>query len=433
MLFPESTQDVRDLVLEARKTGAALVPLSSGPPHLHGTSGNPAAETVSFSRMDHIMKIDRRSRYARVEAGVSFGELIPGMREAGLRLNLPFLPRANKSALASALEREAILIPKYQYDYPDPLLTLEVVFGTGDVFRTGSASGPGTMEENSSDKVLPWGPGSIDYYRLFTAAQGTFGLVTWATLKAEILPSLSRLFFVQAEKPEPLVRLANCLCRERIPDELIILDRRSFSCAFGDTLEEEKALEGSAPWIMLCRVCGFDRYPEERVEIYSGYVREACAQHGLGCETEPPFLPCPPKKLEDMLTDCDRREVYWKFRRGRERELVLLAPPSKTAAIAEAIRGRFPEAGILLQPQVQGRAFRVECDLYLKEEEDPAEAEEALFLLARELTPLGAYYDRPYGRLPELVYREPVSLDAVRRLKKIFDPDGILNPGKLCF
>ena len=434
MLFPESTREVQDLVLEARRTGTPLVPLSSGPPHFHGASVNPDAETVSFSRMDHILQIDRKARYARVEAGVTFGELIPKMREKGLRLNLPFLPRANKSALASALEKEAVLIPKYQYDYPDPLLTLEVVFGTGDVFRTGSASGPGTMEENSSDKVLPWGPGSVDYYRLFTAAQGTFGLVTWATLKAEVLPSLSRLFFVQAEEPGPLVRLANHLCRERIPDELIILDRRSFSLAFGNMPEEEKALAGAAPWVMLCRVCGFDRYPEERVDIYSGYVQEACAKFDLPCETAPAFLPCPPEKLEEMLTDCDRREVYWKCRRGPERELVLLAPPSKTTAIAEAIRARFPEAGILLQPQVQGRAFRVECDLFPGEgEAAAAEAEEALFRLARELMPLGAYYDRPYGRLPELIYTEPVSLDAIRRLKKIFDPDGILNPGKLCF
>ena len=112
---------------------------------------------------------------------------------------------------------------------------------------------------------------------------------------------------------------------------------------------------------------------------------------------------------------------------------MLLAPPSKTTAIAEAIQARFPEAGILLQPQVQGRAFRVECILFPGEGEAAAAEEEALFRLARELMPLGAYYDRPYGRLPELVYTEPVSLDAVRRLKKIFDPDGILNPGKLCF
>ena len=39
--------------------------------------------------------------------------------------------------------------------------------------------------------------------------------------------------------------------------------------------------------------------------------------------------------------------------------------------------------------------------------------------------------DRPYGRLPELVYTEPTATDAIRRLKKVFDPYNILNPGKL--
>ena len=61
------------------------------------------------------------------------------------------------------------------------------------------------------------------------------------------------------------------------------------------------------------------------------------------------------------------------------------------------------------------------------------ETEEAFLRTAKVLMPLGAYFDRPYGRLPELVYPEPVSLDVIRKLKDIFDPDHILNPGKLCF
>ena len=61
------------------------------------------------------------------------------------------------------------------------------------------------------------------------------------------------------------------------------------------------------------------------------------------------------------------------------------------------------------------------------------ETEEAFLRTAKDLMPLGAYFDRPYGRLPELVYPEPVSLDVIRKLKDIFDPDHILNPGKLCF
>ena len=144
MLFPKTTEDVCRIVREAGESGRGLVPVSSGPPHLHGASDNPQAETVCFAEMNHILRIDRRERYARVEAGVTLGTLLPLVREQGLRLNIPFLARPNKSAVTAALEREAVMIPKYQYDYPDPMLTLQVVFGTGDEFRTGSAAGPGT-------------------------------------------------------------------------------------------------------------------------------------------------------------------------------------------------------------------------------------------------------------------------------------------------
>ena len=434
MLFPETTEQVQEIIKHARETGQGLVPVSSEPPHFHGASENPNAETVSFSRMNRIMKIDRRSRYARVESGVTFGTLIPLLAEQGMRLNLPFLARAGKSVAASALEREAILMPKYQYDYPDPLLTVETVFGTGDVFRTGSAAGPGTYEENRADKILPWGPGNLDYLRFLSAAQGTIGFVTWATLKTEILPSASRLFFIPSETAKPLTDLANTLVRKRIPDECIILNRANFAAAFGNDADEESALLGAAPWVMLCRVCGYDRYPEERLAIYDGYVRDACAEAGLTALTDYPLLPGLEQRIESMLTDCDRRAENWKLRRGAQQELVMAAAPSKTAGILDIIQEVLPEAGLTVQPQVQGRAFRIECNLRFADLPGEAERqEEALFALAQKLLPAGAYFDRPYGRLTELVYTEPVSVDAMKRLKTIFDPDGILNPGKLCF
>lgn len=434
MLFPENTEQVQEIIKDARKSGKGLVPVSSEPPHFHGASVNYNAETVDFSHMNHVMKIDRRSRYTRVESGVTFGTLIPLLREQGMRLNLPFLPRAGKSVTTSALEREAILIPKYQYDYPDPLLTVECVFGTGDMFRTGSAAGPGTYEQNRADKVMPWGPGTIDYLRFLSAAQGTIGFVTWATLKTEILPSVSRLFFIPANSADVLCDLANTLIRKRIPDECIILNRQNFAAAFANTISEEESLLQASPWIMLCRVCGFDRYPEERLAIYEGYVRDACNDAGLPALTEYSFLPQLESRIENMLTDCDRRTESWKLRHGAQQELLMLAAPSKTAAIANLICEEFPEAGLTLQPQVQGRAFRIECNL--RYEGCAAEAkmyEHSLFVLAQKLQQLGAYFDRPYGRLTELVYNEPVSLDAMKRLKTIFDPDNVLNPGKLCF
>ena len=431
MLFPENTEQVREIILSARENKTGLVPLSSAPPHFHGASVNDGAETVCFSKMNRIIRIDRRSRYVRVEPGVTFGELIPKVKEQGLRLNLPFLARAGKSAATSSLEREAVLIPKYQYDYPDPLLTVETVFGTGDIFLTGSAGG---SEESAADKVLPWGPGSIDYLRFLSAAQGTIGFVTWATLKAEILPSVSSLFFIFAENGGQLTGLANTLCRKRIPDECIILDRENFAAAFADNAEEETALRKTAPWVMLVRVCGFDRYPEERLAIYEGYVKEECEKAGLSAVTGCGLLPGLEQRIEEMLTDCDRRPDSWKLRYGAEKELLMLAPPSKTAGLLEILKDGMPQAGLTVQPQVQGRAFRIECNVRF--EDLPGESEKReneLFELAKRLADAGAYFDRPYGRLTELVYNEPLSVDAMRRVKKIFDPDGILNPGKLCF
>ena len=431
MLYPENTERVCEIIRHARESKTGLVPLSSEPPHFHGASENAGAETVCFSKMNRIIKIDRRSRYVRVEPGVTFGELIPKVKEQGMRLNMPFLARAGKSAAASALEREAVLLPKYQYDYPDPLLTVETVFGTGDVFRTGSAGG---SEESRADKVLPWGPGGIDYLRFLSAAQGTIGFVTWATLKTEILPSASRLFFIAAERGEQLTDLANALCRKRIPDECVILNREDFAAAFADDDAEEEVLRGCTPWIMLCRVCGYDRYPLERLAIYEGYVRELCAEAGLSAETECALLPGLEKRIEGMLTDCDRRKDSWKLRQGAHRELLMLAAPSKTAGLLKLIEESLPEAGLTVQPQVQGRAFRIECDLRFADLPGETEKQEnVLFALAKRLAAAGAYFDRPYGRLIELVYREQLSVDAMRRIKKIFDPDGILNPGKLCF
>ena len=116
MYDSKTLQELQTLIRSAAAEGRALVPQSSAGPHLHGASENPTAETVSFRNMDRILKISRHDRYVRAEAGVSFGTLLPEVKKAGLRLNVPFLPRAGKSAVASALERESGILPKYQFD-----------------------------------------------------------------------------------------------------------------------------------------------------------------------------------------------------------------------------------------------------------------------------------------------------------------------------
>ena len=437
MHYPESKKELQEIIKSAREKGVALVPVSSGAPHIHGISKNEKAETVDMSKMNNILKISRHDRYARVEAGVTFGDLIPEMAKNGLRLNAPFLPRANKSAIASALEREAVLVPKYQYDYTDPLLTLEVIFGTGDEFRTGSASGPGTYEELKADMVSPWGPGTIDYLRFVMGAQGTMGIATWGTLKAEVLPSDSKLFFAEAADVSVLTKLCNELLRYRTLDDCIILNSVNLAKAFGDNEnEEQEILKNAAPWTLICRICGFDLHPEKRIEIYEGYFADICAKHGVNFTSAPFGDTALASKIDKMLTDCDRRETYWKVREGDVREILFLTPPSKAPLLTDALKkavSAHPEkdVGITLQPQVQGRAFRVECDLFCKA---AAEVEDLAYAAEKELLKNSAYFDRPYGKLCDDIYAiDPTGTESLKKIKNIFDPDGILNPGKLCF
>ena len=438
MHYPKNIDELKHVILNARQQGTGLVPQSSAAPHFHGASTNPNAETVSFSCMNKIKAVNRHDRYVRVEAGVSFAQLLPEVKSAGLRLNLPFLPRAGKSVLTAAMEREAVMLPKYQYDYTDPLLNLEVVLGTGDDFRTGSAAGPGPADELKSDMVTPWGPGSIDYLRFFSSAQGTMGFATWGTLKAEVMPTMTELYFVECSELSPLRSLAAELLKYRIPEECFIINATGLAEAFCDSADEVASVVTKlAPWTMICRIAGFDRYPEERLDIYRGYLFEQCERFAVQ-PLRTLAVEGMAAKIASMLNDCDYRTENWKLRRGGVKEFDFLSPVSEAAELTERLLDLFGDyrerdTSIIVFPQVQGRAFRVECSLFHSvEREDEVEA--AVIEAARELAAAGAYFDRPYGKLAELVYSaNPASTETLRELKNIFDPDGILNPGKLCF
>ncbi len=185
---PRNTGDIEHLVKLARETQTPLVPVSSGPPHFRGDTVPSVGGSVivDLSRMKRIIRVDRLNRSVMFEPGVTFGELIPAVKEAGLRLNLPFLPRSSKSVVGSLLEREPPIMPKYHWDISDPASCFEVIFGTGDVFRTGAAAGPGNIEEQwqaGGAQKEAAGPSASSWYRLIQGAQGTMGLVSWATAR----------------------------------------------------------------------------------------------------------------------------------------------------------------------------------------------------------------------------------------------------------
>jgi len=446
-VFPRCKEELKAIVQLANERRLPLVPVSSGPPHLHGGSRPvQGGVMVDFRRMNRILKVNATERYVMIEPGVTYGELMPELRKQGLRLDAPLLPRASKSVVASRLEREPVVIPKYQYDYSDPLLTVEVVYGDGTEFRTGSASGPGPLEQLKADKVNPWGPGAIDYVRFITGAQGTMGLVTWAVTKTEVVPPLQKLYFITGEDLALLVDLMNRLLRQRVGDECLALNNIGLAARLAEDWpgDFERLCASLPEWTVMVVLAGLKRRHEERLAIQERYLFEICGELGVRPVTVLPGAEDLEPVVWAMLSEPYGREPYFKLGpRGSCRDIMYLSPPSKVAelvSIMEVVRAKhgFPResVGAYLQPCVQGRGYHCEFDLYC-DEDDPAEMAvvQALFMEASEaLMAGGAFFSRPYGPWSDMVYRRyGEGVTALRKLKAIFDPNDILNPGKLCF
>ena len=210
MVKPKDVDEVQKIVLWANQTQTPLVPVSSGEPHFRGDTLPTASESVvvDLSEMKRILKIDRRNRLALIEPGVTYTQLQPELQKEGLRIITPLLPRANKSVITSLLEREPVLSPKYQWNLLEPLRSLEIVWGNGDKFYSGSGAFRGEKEEDWQQGLVPLqgpGPGQLDFYKFVSAAQGSMGIVTWASVKCEVLPEFRKLFFIPAEKLDDLI------------------------------------------------------------------------------------------------------------------------------------------------------------------------------------------------------------------------------------
>jgi len=53
---------------------------------------------------------------------------------------------------------------------------------------------------------------------------------------------------------------------------------------------------------------------------------------------------------------------------------------------------------------------------------------------SEELSRQGAFFSRPYGIWADMAYSSnPEHTSVSRTLKGLFDPNNVLNPGKLCF
>jgi FAD/FMN-containing dehydrogenase len=445
---PGKAADVQKIIKLANETQTPLVPVSSGAPHFRGDTVPTAGGSVvvDMSRMNKVVFVDQPRRVAMVEAGTTFGELLAAATKEGLRINMPLLPRKTKTVVGSLLEREPVIMPKYQWDVSDPLSCLGLYFGNGEEFRTGQAAGPGTVEEQwkvGGLQKAPYGPGIGSWHRLVQGSQGTIGIVTWASMRCELMPNVEEPFFVGSDDLEALLEYTSWLVRLRMPNECFILNRTNLAAIFAKkwTKDYESLKDALPEWILFYNLPGFQYYPEERVATYVQDASKITQRLGLDARKAAGGISAY-EMLETVQQPC--ADPYWKLRyKGAFEDILYLSLQEKIAnqvklMYAAADEAGYPasDVGVYLQPIVQGVGYHCEFTLFY-DPDNCVDADKVKGLsesATRTLMANGGFFSRPYGPNTWAIFNhDSASVSVLNKIKSIVDPNGIMNPGKICF
>jgi hypothetical protein len=324
---------------------------------------------------------------------------------------------------------------------------MEVVWPTGEIFRTGSASVNG-YPDSKSKGANPSGPG-IDFYRFLQGAQGTMGVVTWANFKIELIPKIDKIFFADIKDLAYVQEFLYRSLPRRIGQECMLLNNIDLAALISENgTEDFEKLRSILPsWILILIVSGLFRRPEEKIAYEENFLNQIIKNEfrKISLSESLPGVPGVERKLLSMLrSPWPAEKTYWKnLWKGGFQSLFFITRPISIPIFVEivkevAVRHGYPmsDIGIYIQPIEHNRGCQMEFTFFYDPTKDTEKAMIAHLYhnAAMALFNKGAFFSRPYGELAPMVYERAAGYTmALKRVKKIFDPQNIMNPGNLCF
>ena len=446
---PRRVEEIQAIVRLANRVNIPLTPFSSGL-NLHGAAlASRGGIMLDLTGMDKIIEVNEKDWYAVIEPGVTYEALQNAVTDKGLRLMAPFGVPPQRSVLTSYLERDVVLAAAHQEYGNYLILDTELVLPEGEMLRTGCwnlGGRPGGL----------YGPGLNMLYKLWTASQGTLGIFTKMIISLQHLCPQRKFFFVLFDTAEKIPEAVKRIQRKEIGWECFGLNRFNLAALLNDEWEAPRRVPVSPQpsaafaqiqkalpaWTLIIGLSGSPYFPEERIAYEEEELRRLCSQLHVPVATS---LPGFPGMQEVCIMESLRPwGILKKFNyRGSVHDLSFKVPLSRLPAIEAAVsdmaqKNNYPPADIggYFVVMERGRGIHCEFDMH----SDPHNAAEQerikkLWLAASaSLADRGALFDRPYGDWAPMVYaRAPEYALKLKQIKQEMDPQGILNPGKLCF
>jgi glycolate oxidase len=414
--LPRTVEQVQAILRLASAAPFAVVPRGAGTGLSGGALPVRGGLVLGLERLDRIRAIDPRDQVAEVEAGVVTGELQRRVEELGLFY--PPDPASKDSCqIGGNLAEDSAGPRSCKYGTTRRwVLGLEAVLADGTLLATG-----GRCRKDAT---------GYDLTQLLVGSEGTLAVITAATLRLIAKPSASLTALVPFGELAAAAAAVERLFAAGVDPSACELLERSALAAVGRVEALPPALAG-AEAMLLVELDGDDG---EALLGRAERLAELAATLGAG---EPL-----------VADDAAGQRRLWQVRRkvgeavkgiSPYKEADTVVPRSRLADLVAAAREAAARQG--LTAIVYGHAgdgnlhvnlLRGELDEETwRKRRDAAEDE-----LFRRVVDLGGRITGEHGVgwvqrrfLPLAI--SPAGLELMRALKRLFDPRGILNPGKV--
>jgi len=415
VVFPYSHEDVMNLVRVANEYKLPLVARGAGSGNVGGALPVPGALVVSFECMNRILEFDADNRVMVVQSGAITGEIDARARSRGL-----FYPPDPGSAafcrIGGNIAMNAAGPHSLKYGVTrDYVLGLRAVAGDGKSLRTGCRTSKGVV--------------GYDLTRLLVGSEGTLALVTEATLR--LLPAPTTSATLQAcyrNSADACAAVSRVMTQPVIPSVLEFLDGAALNAIREAGAVEDLSAEAGA--MLIAEADG------EPAEVARQLRALAAALRGPGLL---------------QLKQADTPEAIaalWTARRSLSHAVKRLAPlkinedvvvpVSRLAALVARVEALAKTYRLIIVAFGHAGNGNLHVNLMVHPDDlrEMMRAQLCLRELFATVLALGGTLSGEHGIGSEKRQFVPLeipgeTLALMRAIKQQFDPNGILNPGKL--